>query len=246
MKRTGHLWKIFWKLPYSIRYALYKNLNRKGFDRALTLRTTSTSFEKESSLEGFDRLRCIFVHVPKAGGISVNQQLFGNMGGSHMTIKDYSLLYNVKEFRSYYKFSVVRNPIDRLASAYFFLQRGGINESDKMFYDQNLSQYPTFESFVEGWVSTDNVNRYIHFIPQFHFLTIDGKLEVDELFKLEDIETAFPIIAHRLGLHYEKLERKNTSPTNDKKNWNKELNKELREKIKAVYEKDFELLNYSL
>jgi len=32
------------------------------------------------TLEGFDRLKCIYIHIPKAPGIAINKALFGNYG----------------------------------------------------------------------------------------------------------------------------------------------------------------------
>jgi hypothetical protein len=95
-----------------------------------------------------DSSQCIFIHIPKAAGTSVALTLF-EQGSRHVPWFDYYYA-NPEKFRSYYKFSFIRNPWDRLASTYFFLQRGGMDPQDAAWAEANLKDYPTFESFVKG------------------------------------------------------------------------------------------------
>ena len=83
---------------------------RKAYKKNLDLRRRRASLN-ETSLIGFDELSTIFIHIPKTAGISLNQALFTNMGGSHRSIKNYMQIFSNKEFRQYYKFCFVRNPV---------------------------------------------------------------------------------------------------------------------------------------
>lgn len=73
---------------------------------------------------------------------------------------------NTRKFGSYLKFAFVRNASDRLLSTYLFLQNGGTNDADAAWAKQNLSGIPTFESFVESWLSPENIQTWVHFRPQ--------------------------------------------------------------------------------
>ena len=64
----------------------------------------------------------IFVHIPKAGGISIIEAL--NLSTQDCYHRKPSS-YSEKELRDSFKFSFTRNPWSRVVSAYFFLVEGG-------------------------------------------------------------------------------------------------------------------------
>ena len=50
----------------------------------------------------------------------------------------------------YFSFAFVREPLDRLVSAFFYLNAGGCNRFDAAFRDQHLSVYKgDFLAFIE-------------------------------------------------------------------------------------------------
>tara|TARA_B100000212_G_scaffold315324_1_gene269437 strand:- start:227 stop:580 length:354 start_codon:yes stop_codon:yes gene_type:complete len=68
----------------------------------------------------------IFIHVPKAAGVSVNNAIYGRPLG-HFYAIDVQSMYP-KIFKDLFTFSVVRHPVDRLYSAYFFHARVGLTK----------------------------------------------------------------------------------------------------------------------
>ncbi len=91
------------------------------------------------------------MHIPKTAGISVAESLFGYLP-YHYTLSDYKLIYGRRTFRQYFKFAFVRNPFDRLFSAYRFLMKGGWNEGDRRWAEENIARYDSFAEFVERWL----------------------------------------------------------------------------------------------
>jgi hypothetical protein len=178
--------KYFTSLPHTFVYNCNKFLNRKGFERDQSLKIKDV-VGLEYSFKGFEENQCIFIHIPKAAGVSVNLELFHNLGGGHRWLRDYKLIYSKKELDQYFKFTIVRNPWDRLLSAYFFLKEGGFDENDKRWFEQNLSHYSDFEDFVVNWLRKKNIYSWNHFIPQFEFVCINNKLAVDKFYKFEEI-----------------------------------------------------------
>lgn len=234
--------KVFWGLPYSARYHLNKTWNKSTFQRNQQIRKTQVNGDA-SSLYGFDTLKCIYVHIPKTAGVSINKALFNNLGGIHRKIKDYSLIFNKREFYSYYKFCFVRNPYERIASAYFFLKKGGMHKNDHKWFEENISQYSSFNDFVKEWINEKNIYKQIHFIPQFEFITINGKIMVDDFYKFEEMDKGFEEITKKLKLKNRTLPVLNKSSRN-KINYLEYYNEISIEKINKVYNKDFRLFEY--
>ena len=132
----------------------------------------------------------IFIHVPKAAGVSVNRAIYGRPLG-HFYAKDIKQLCP-KTFDQTFTFSVVRHPIDRLYSAYRFSRKGGtsvMGMDNPSFYINN-PDFVSFETFVKNWLVKQNLNKIDGvFSPQFLYLfDCDDNLLVDQFYHLEDIE----------------------------------------------------------
>ena len=126
----------------------------------------------EPALAPFDRHRCIFVHIPKCAGMSVAQSLFGRYVTGHMPLRTYRYIYSSRELSAYYKFTFVRNPYDRLVSAFHFMQQGGMHETDRRWASEHVQGYRDFEAFVLHGLPRPEVRRYFHFTPQLDFVTL--------------------------------------------------------------------------
>lgn len=149
-------------------------------------------FEEERSLKPFIKTNSIFVHVPKAAGVSVARALYGNLGMGHMTLSEYRSAFRPGVFASMFKFAFVRNPFDRIHSAYHFIRKGGMSAEDAAFNDRVMRRYPTFERFVLDGL--DEARGYWHFLPQTHFLG-DG---LDFIGRFERIEEDFELAKARI------------------------------------------------
>src|SRR6185312_6788568 len=94
----------------------------------------------------FDETRSIFVHIPKTGGVSLTNSLYGNRAGRHATLGTYQVVFPARAFYSYFKFAFVRNPWDRLYSAYRYLQAGAMGEAhDLAWIEKHLQGVRDFE-----------------------------------------------------------------------------------------------------
>ncbi|MDB2347376.1 sulfotransferase family protein [Verrucomicrobiales bacterium] len=149
-----------------------------------------------------DENRCVFIHIPKTAGTSVVKALFGS-SSRHIPWEEFHRT-NGRKFSDYYKFAFVRNPWDRLLSAYLFLKRGGMNPTDAAWAKECLGQYNDFESFVHEWVSVENIESWVHFIPQYKWIYDDQEtLQMDYVGRMESIGEDFQTVAKRLGRNVE-------------------------------------------
>lgn len=233
--------KLVYLLPHTTIYFGYKFLFNTKFKKNQIRRTAQVSANK-NSLIGFEKHKCIFIHIPKAAGVSLSQNLFGNLGGGHLPIYEYFKVYSPEEFKTYFKFTVVRNPWDRLVSAYHFLKEGGFNEVDKKWFNDNLAKYVDFEDFVLKWVNKKNINTFTHFIPQYYYLSLNGKILVDKIYNFENLEEAIVDINNKLDTSIT-LTHKNKT-INRKNEYRAYYNEETKQIVGNVYKTDIELFHY--
>lgn len=185
--------------------------------------------------------RCVFIHIPKAAGTSLTKTLFA-APSRHLQYTEYERA-NPRKFRKYFKFTFVRNPYDRLYSAYTFLKKNGLNQLDRSWAAGNLASFPDFESFVHGWVTPDNIWSWVHFKPQ-HFWICDKslKLQVDFVGRFERMDADVAIVQERLNLPVAPLPKINV--TNRPRNGEDPYTEETRSIVAQVYRADFDLFNY--
>lgn len=232
---------FFWSLPHNIRRLIYwiKNPFLYKYFHNLKKGTSKTNYSLKEAL----KKQVIFIHIPKAAGISINKALFGNFGGGHLSFRHYQLIFSKKQFDKFYKFTIVRNPYDRLLSAYYFLKKGGMNEKDKIFAKNHIDNYKNFEDFILNWLNEDNIYKDIHFYPQAYFIC-DSKrnIAVNHWGYYENIEEEIKMISTQLNLN---IKLKKFNKTDHKKiGYRKYYNTEMRRIVERVYKTDFSLFSY--
>lgn len=139
----------------------------------------------------------LFVHVPKTGGTSVARALYGGAGVGHRTVREVRAELGPR-FDGLSTFAVVRDPVDRLASAFRYLKAGGSNRLDAAFAERVLRDVPTLEAFVVGWLTPRTSRAQVHFRPQADFvLDARGRLGVDVLIPYADLAAGYEAVRRR-------------------------------------------------
>jgi hypothetical protein len=118
--------KISWKNRFL--FKRYKIMNFLGWKLSVTLREM-TGIAPVYNLESI-RKKVVFIHIPKAAGSSVGELIFGTDIIGHYPYFIYEK-YNKDFFREFYKFSVVRDPVERFVSAFDFVVEGGKGPADE-------------------------------------------------------------------------------------------------------------------
>jgi hypothetical protein len=195
-------------------------------------------------LRPFDEHHAIFVHIPKCAGVSISQSLFGYPTGGHATMNEYQIIFSPREIRDYFKFTVVRNPWDRLVSAFLFLKHGGMNVEDKTWAQEHLSRYEDFDTFVRVGISQAHIRARTHFRPQCDFICLRrGEPSVDFIGYYENLEADFSHICQRLNASPQ-LPKLNESQF-QKERYQNYYTEETRRKVADVYADDIRVLGYS-
>ena len=159
--------------------------------------------------------KCIFIHIPKCGGTSVEDVIWPKEQGrtevdlwmgfvSRFENKyqtgglQHLLSWQVREevgsdvFSAYYKFAFVRNPWDRIVSQFAYMQQ----RPDLMDF-LGMTSGTEFKAYLE----LIRRKEHVQWMPQHCFLLDhDGKLRVDRVGRLEDFQSDANDILERLGL----------------------------------------------
>jgi hypothetical protein len=194
-------------------------------------------------LAPLDRHRCLFVHIPKCAGTAVSIGLFGQPIGHH-TLRYFRYVYAKHEFDGYFKFTFVRNPWDRVVSAFHYLgeeQRYGV---DRRWRDEHLSCYQGFEDFVMTGLHRPEVLRWFHFTPQWDYVSVpwSSKSPVDFVGRYENLPHDFGVVAERLGLSA-KLAVRNQGRER-KADYRSYYSPASRQKVADVYARDIREFGY--
>jgi hypothetical protein len=206
------------------------------------LRRLRRSVINDDSLLGFDEYRCIFFHVPRTGGNSISRSLFGHAVGGHHFPETYEKVFGKERFEEYFKFAFVRNPWDRVVSAFLFLKDGGMHAADREWAERHLQGMNDIPSFARGYLARPNRETGTHFVPQIEFLTDEGsEIIVDFVGRFESIEVDYRDVAGRLGIDSPLLPLNVSQPRRDYRSY---FDAESLKIVESVYAADVERFGY--
>lgn len=188
-----------------------------------------------------DKYRCVFIHIPKAGGSSIRHALGAEPRGRlHLP---WSIYYqaNPIKFKSYYKFAFVRHPVDRVFSAYNYLSSGG-NQIEDLDISINLLRYKSFDEFILRGLREGDFSNHPFFFPQTSYICDwDGSFKVDFCGKIENFDLGVKVVLNRLGLSVD-IPHRNKSKSI--KILEPGLSPEALDYLKTLYFNDFKWLGY--
>lgn len=184
-----------------------------------------------------------FLHPPKVGGNTIHNVLnkFYSSSGSITTnnigdgqgfdfqggIKHWPLHKFYKhwpEIKNYYKFSVIRNPWDRISSLYHWFK----SANDNMSLEVCIKKHSPM-SFTD-------------------FFTVDGSIAINDLICFENFESELRFILEQLSIDIDTIPIINKSANHNYvdsyKNSKGKINYHLVDLVESKYKKDFQFKKY--
>jgi len=194
----------------------------------------------------------IFIKTRKTAGSSIEQFfldklkgtdfIFSGMGAENLLPINFSLKncehngskfikhHYPKEWNNYFKFTIERNPWDKMVSRYYWLS----------YYKPKKNVYD-FDSYIEN--SKKDVRR----ATDYPLYTLDDKIAVDYIMLYENLNKEMNYVCQQIGLKYndelETIRLKSKHRTKNKK-YQEYYNDETRDKIARIFSKEINYFKY--
>lgn len=184
----------------------------------------------------------IFIHIPKAAGSSV----LGCGVESTSGHKPYAFYARHKPdgVDMPFVFAIVRNPLHRFISAFYYLQKGGSNAHDRVWAERNIPSKVDHNAFAAHMKANPKLLRQMHFRPQYQMVADrNGRIGPDRILRFETLDEEWPLFAEEHGLLGD-LPHRNANAVG--KDTRPESTKDCRAIIRALYKEDFDLFGYEI
>lgn len=152
-------------------------------------------------------LRCIFIHIPRTGGSNVEQWLAGKdwwfvePATKHLSARQARQAYR-PYWSDYFKFSVVRHPLDRAISTFHYAQLFGLALRPDGSIDftgyRRLFGHPVTVEHDYRFAKMAGVVREDHQPGQIYGNWLD--CEIDFVARFETLQADMAIVGRQLGI----------------------------------------------
>lgn len=196
----------------------------------------------------FMRKELVYMRMPKAASGSVTKALkYKNAKIITHDIRDPNYLslseYMKIDKHQKFAFTIVRNPWDRLVSAFFFLNKKGVTPEDNDDYEKYIKKYNgDFTLFVQEAFKTDNIFNQLHIRPQYQWIIDENnELQTNFVGKFENLQLDFDYVLKKNWRCKKKLKFQKKG---DHQHYKKLYTSETRSIVAKAYKEDIELFDY--
>ncbi|MEH0328599.1 sulfotransferase family protein [Campylobacter coli] len=193
-----------------------------------------------------DKYKCIFIHVPKVAGSSIERVIYQTDKWlvGHVKASDYTK-FDKDKFDSYFSFGFVRNPYDRVVSAYHYLKNDSPDPRDIKWGRLHINNL-TFEEFILSLQDEEFKEEILsknHFSFQYKYLCDKNmNILVNFIGKFEKLDNDFKKILNILRRKDSLVHINKSKHLNYRDYYNSQTYKIIRE----IYRDDFEIFDYDL
>ena len=136
-----------------------------------------------------------------------------------------------------FSFAFVRNPYDRLVSAYHFIKERKVDHRKNRHIFRFITECGDFPTFC---MRLKNINHVV-LDPQYKFICDGEKIIVDFIGKYENLHEDWKSLLDKLKVPYMPLP---TARKSSHKDYMSYYTEEAKQAVGEFYKKDFEILGY--
>lgn len=217
---------------------LYIPLNRKSLEKIYKL-SIGRFYQNPFNLAMIEK-KILFIHIPKTGGTSIANGLFGDFSG-HAYLYEFYIANKIYT-KDFYKICVVRNPFDRLVSAYSHLSQKNIRSENR-----DLLNYFNIKSFDDLIFCLNDPKKWRVFQntilmlrPQCEFI-YHQQIKMDKIYRFENFNDIQSHLKTELDIDIN-LNHLNSTK---RKNYKEYYNDFSISVVEKIYKKDLEMFNYT-
>jgi len=192
-----------------------------------------------------DSIEYGFVHIPKNGGTSVCEFLHKNYPKTFVcnTINGKAPYHSLTTAHADVPIVIIRNPVDRFLSAYYYWRNGPINGPHKKVYKDHPYTDLTIDQFIDllqknKSIVNSSITWDVHFNPQYYWIKEEDYAKTIVIRYVKDLSDSIYSLVDYLKLpkYQYPMQKINTCCYNPI-----ELSKYSLDYINSVYYKDFAL-----
>ena len=179
----------------------------------------------------------IFLHIPKTAGTSI-EKVFGGCRAKHKTIRKMFRDLSRDQIDSYFRFTFIRNPYDRIVSLYNYLKA-------------EVSEFPEFDRWIEETVCvTMNERRNMnnarrHFATYHEWLGDKSMMDTFFIGRFENLQRDFDRVCDIIQHDKVTLPHELKYKCSNKRHYSTYYTDHTRDLITTKYQQDLDTFNYS-
>ena len=196
------------------------------------------------------KYKFIFIHIPKTAGTTICSSWEGSLlkhickdtgvlGGTHKSAMDLKNMFP-HEFPKYKKWTVVRNPYDRMVSKFYFKQLNPREDFDLEWTDKEAEgMLPQLYWITDR--TTPERTKDPYFRPDTHY----GNIIVDRILRYENLENDLSRWLQKLGVDADPKVMPHFRQTRAVGTYHKYFDEKMKSLATFMYREDLRRLNYT-
>lgn len=187
--------------------------------------------------------KLIFLHIPKTAGTTIANSL--GINRDHVTLEEAKVKYK-DDWGTYFKFTFVRNPWDRIVSVFAYYKYG----SEKQNYRSKAElKDVSFEDFVKNICSARPVGRVVespHFSGsksmQKNWVISEGKQQLDFVGRFEHLEKDLQSLSKKCRIKLKPIKHERKSQRSS--DWRSFYNEVTKNLVGKKFQEDIDFFGY--
>jgi chondroitin 4-sulfotransferase 11 len=179
-----------------------------------------------------------YIHIPKTAGRSIEKSGLVRK----QDWNSHTLLENTLDRESFFTFSLIRNPYDKVLSSYNFYTSKKLKSNSKVA--SAIKTYGSFNEFILNYDKARLLDESHFYFTQLDYISINGVIKVDYYGDFYNIEKELRKICSLNNDQTRKLNILKLNVSGTSNIWQSYYNKELADIVYEYWEKDFLAFNF--